>query len=290
MSLSELGIVDTHCHLWDLEVARRTWITPELNQLFNSFRPADISRASAEVGVGRFVVIEGGTTPEENASIAQMAAESELIAGFAPWVDLESPGLGDELDEWQQDPKFCGVRMRFEGDPDDNVLAKPSIVDGLRTVAGKGIIFEFLVRTQHLAHVLEICASIPELKGVIEHLAKPDMVEGTERAEWEKHMRALARNTNLAAKLSLSPRAEREDDLLANPNQGWPVEAIRPYVQFLLEEFGTSRLMWGSDWPIALFTTDYAGIYGAMREAIGPISAEDELRLFRSNAIEFYGL
>ena len=48
--------------------------------------------------------------------------------------------------------------------------------------------------------------------------------------------------------------------------------------------------MWGSDWPIALFTTDYAGIYKAMREAIGPISAEDELRLFRSNAIEFYGL
>ena len=73
MSLSELGIVDTHCHLWDLEVARRTWITPELNQLFNSFRPADISRASAAVGVGKFVVIEAGTTPEENASIAKMA-------------------------------------------------------------------------------------------------------------------------------------------------------------------------------------------------------------------------
>ena len=65
MSLSELGIVDTHCHLWDLEVARRTSITPDLNQLYNSFGPADISQASAEVGVKRFVVIEGGTTPEE---------------------------------------------------------------------------------------------------------------------------------------------------------------------------------------------------------------------------------
>ncbi len=290
MSLSELGIVDTHCHLWDLEVARKTWITPELKQLYNSFGPADITEASAEVGVGKFVVIEAGTTPEENASIAEMAAESEVIAGFAPWVDLESPGLGDELDEWQQDPKFCAVRMRFEGDPDDNVLAKPSIVDGLRTVAGKGIIFEFLVRTQHLSHVLEICTNIPELRGIIEHLAKPDMVEGTERAEWEGHMRALARNTNLNAKLSLSPRAERMDDLLANPNQGWSVEAIRPYIHLLLEEFGTSRLMWGSDWPIALTTTDYAGIYRAMREAIGPIDSEDELRLFRGNAIEFYGL
>ena len=51
MSLSELGIVDTHCHLWDLEVARRTWITPDLNQLYNSFLPADISQASAEVGL-----------------------------------------------------------------------------------------------------------------------------------------------------------------------------------------------------------------------------------------------
>ena len=80
------------------------------------------------------------------------------------------------------------------------------------------------------------------------------------------------------------------DELLANPDQGWPVEAVRPYVQFLLEEFGTSRLMWGSDWPIALLTTDYAGIYGAMREAIGPIGAEDELKLFHSNAVQFYEL
>ena len=290
MYLSELGIVDTHCHLWDLEVARRTWITPDLNQLFNSFRPADISRASAEVGVGKFVVIEAGTTPEENASIAKMAAESDAIAGFAPWVDLESPQLCDELDRWQRDPKFCGVRMRFEGDPDPDILARPSIVDGLRKVAGRGIIFEFLVRTQHLAHVLEVCARIPELKAIIEHMAKPDMVEGTERAEWEKQMRALARNTNLAAKLSLSPRAELMDQLLANPDQGWPVEAVRPYVQFLLEEFGTSRLMWGSDWPIALLTTDYAGIYGAMSEAIGPIGSEDELKLFHSNAVQFYEL
>ena len=65
-------------------------------------------------------------------------------------MDLESPQLEDELDRWQRDPKFCGVRMRFEGDPDPGILARPGIVDGLRKVAGRGIIFEFLVRTPAL--------------------------------------------------------------------------------------------------------------------------------------------
>jgi predicted naringenin-chalcone synthase len=90
--------------------------------------------------------------------------------------------------------------------------------------------------------------------------------------------------------LSLSPRMEDMGRLFLKPRQGWAVESIKPYVQLLLDEFGPDRLMWGSDWPIALLTSDYAGTYQAMREAIGPLRTNEETRIFRTNAAGFYDI
>jgi L-fuconolactonase len=220
----------------------------------------------------------------------ETAAASDLIAAITPYADLENPTLEEQLDGWQRNPKFRGVRARFEGHPDPDILARPGIVEGLHKLAERGLVFEFLVRSHHLKHILKVYERTPELKGVIEHLAKPDMIEGSDSAEWHQQMEALARNTNVACKLSLSPQGEQIADLLANPGRGWSVENIKPYVQFLLESYGCSRLMWGSDWPVALLTAGYTTTYQAMREAIGPLDPADELSLFRNTAVRFYEL
>lgn len=290
MGSTKLEIIDTHCHMWQLELARQTWLTPAFMPLFRTFKPEDLSQASQRVGVGGCVLIEAGTTAEENREMERMAASSEFVAAMTPYADLEGPKLEEQLNYWQQNPKFRGVRARFEGHPDPDVLARPSIVQGLRILAGRGLIFEFLVRVHHLKHIRDIYQHIPELKGVIEHMAKPDMVQRSDSAEWHQEIKALAQDTGVTCKLSLSPRAEQIDELLANPGQGWPVELIKPYVHFLMEHFGFDRLMWGSDWPVALLVSDYEGTFQAMRDAIGPMDPGDELRLFRTTAMRFYGI
>ena len=290
MSFVELGIVDTHCHMWQLELARHTWLTPEFKHLFRTFEPEDLADASDQVGISMCVLIEAGKTADENRAMERMAASSELIGAIVPFVNLERPDLEEGLDYWQQNPRFRGVRMGFEGNPDPDVLARPAVVEGLRTLARRGLVFEFLVRAHHLKHIRDIYEHIPELKGVIEHMAKPDVAAGSDGAEWYLQMKALARDTNVTCKLSLSPRVEQIDELLANPGEGWPVECIKPYVHFLLEHYGSGRLMWGSDWPVALLMSDYEGTYQAMREAIGPLDSDDEVRLFRTTAMQFYGI
>jgi L-fuconolactonase len=220
----------------------------------------------------------------------QMAASSDLIGAIVPYVDLENPALEQELDHWQRNPKFRGVRSRFEGHPDLDVLSRSSTRNGLRIIAHRGLVFEFLVRSCHLTGILQIYEHIPELKGVIEHMAKPDMTAGTDRKAWRVYMKALAENTGVTCKLSLSPRVEEIGKLLSSLEQGWPVESIKPYAQFLIEYFGPHRLMWGSDWPVALLVSDYRRTYQAMREAIGTVNPNDELSLFRTTAMRFYGL
>ena len=290
MDETELRIVDTHCHLWQLEISGKTWVTAGLKQLHRSFEPDDLAEASRDAGVRACVVVEAGETEAENGALDRMAASSDLIEAIVPWADLESASLEDELDRWQQNPKFRGVRWRFEGYPDPDVLARPSIVRGLRKIAERGLVFDFLVRTAHLKDLLGVYSQLPGLRGVVEHMAKPDIVGSSDSQEWHTRMRELARNTNVNCKISLSPQVERFNEILASPGQGWPVEAIRPYAQFLLEEFGPDRLMWGSDWPIALITSDYVGTFQAMREAVGPLDASNEQRLFAGTARRFYAL
>ena len=43
----------------------------------------------------------------------------------------------------------------------------------------------------------------------------------------------------------------------------WTVERLRPVVDHALETFGPSRLMFGSDWPLA----ELAGGYGPWKDA-----------------------
>ena len=290
MSATNLGIIDTHCHLWKLEVSGQTWVTPELGPLHRSFEPDDAVEASRDVGVVSLVVVEAGDTSEENRALEQMADSSEAIGAIIPYADLESADLEKELDYWRQVPKFRGVRMRFEEHPDPDILARPSIQEGLAAFAQTGHVFDFLVRTHHLNDVLKVYDRVPDLKGIIEHMAKPDMADGTDKADWQKGMRALARNTDLACKISLSPRGEDIPGRAKNPGRGWSAEAIKPFVHHLLDEFGPERLIWGSDWPIALVTSDYGGTYQAMKDAIGPLRSEDEARMFSTNAAELYRL
>jgi L-fuconolactonase len=289
MATEPIGIVDTHCHLWNIELARK-WMAPEWGVLFQTYDSKRLAEVSRSAGVTTCVVIECGTTDEENQALTREAAATDLVQAFAPFIDLESPTLDKELDQWQRNPKCKSVRMRFEGHPDPDILKRPGVLDGLRNVARRGLIFDYLVRTHHLKDVLAVHDKIPNLKCIIEHMAKPDFKERKDRQPWLDCMQRIGRNTGIHCKLSLSPQGEQAADLLKNPRPGWPVEAIKPCVRHLLENFPRDRLMWGSDWPISLLTSDYEGTYRAMREAIGPLNEAEEKQLYRANALRFYGI
>ena len=277
----ELAMIDTHCHLWQLELAQKVWQPPTV--IAKTFVPQDLSDTCTPLGVRQCVLIEAGTEPEDNQALEQFAASSNLIAGVVPFMNLLMPDLDQQLDYWETKPKFCGVRMRAEGHPDPGLMVRPAALEGFARLARRHIPFEFLVTTNHLQQVLEVYERVPDLDGVIEHLGKPDLRNGTDRREWSQLMKTLARHTKVICKLSLGSRAVDMAEIAARPGQGWPMEQIKPYVQLVLEEFGATRLMWGSDWPLSLLQSDYEGAYQTVRAALGDLDPVAEQRIFRSN-------
>lgn len=289
-TLVDFGVVDTHCHMWSLQLVRQTWLSPEFKKLFKSFGPRGLARDSRKVGISSIVLIESGESTQENSFLEGIAQDTGSIGAILPYVNLESTDLESELTYWQKNPKFRGIRHRFEIRSDREIITRPGIIKGLLEVVKRGLVFEFSVRSYHLKDIMGFYERSPELKGVIEHMAKPNISNAEIDHEWYENMKILARNTNIVCKLSLSPTLDQMNSWLAEPIDVWPVEPIKPYVQFLLEEFGVDRLMWGSDWPLCLMTGGYIKTYQSMRDAIGLIDPADELRLFRTTANKFYDL
>lgn len=283
-------IVDTHHHLWDRKYAEMSWLNSDYGLLYDSFNASDYSDVATPVGVIRSVVVEAGNTEYDNQYLEKMADSSDVIGAFIANVELTSSTIDEDLDELQRNVKFRGVRMNMEGNPDRSILSNQAILNGLSTLSSKGLIYEFLVRTYHLSDLLKVYEKTPDLKGVINHMAKPDMANGSDQIEWQSKMKDLADNTDIYCKISLSPRQERIFELASESGASWQLESIRPYVQWLLECFGPGRLMWGSDWPIALITSGYEGIYDLMRQALGTVEKSVEDQLFKSNAFDFYRL
>ncbi len=82
MNSTDLGIIDTHCHLWKIELASQAGLTKEIEPLFRSFGPTDLLQAAQTVGVQQFVLIEAGKTAEEKRVLEQVAASTAEITAI----------------------------------------------------------------------------------------------------------------------------------------------------------------------------------------------------------------
>jgi L-fuconolactonase len=94
-------------------------------------------------------------------------------------------------------------------------------------------------------------------------------------------MRRIARETAACCKLS---------GLVTEALPQWSIDDLRRYSDHLIACFGPARLMWGSDWPVALLASDYAAWLEAARRLLAELPPQDQARVLGENARRFYRL
>ena len=72
--------------------------------------------------------------------------------------------------------------------------------------------------------------------------------------------------------------------------ENWTYEDIKPHIDFAIEQFGVDRLMFGSDWPVAVLAGDYAKVWNETNKAIADLSVAEKDALLGGTANSFYGL
>ncbi|CAM5367180.1 amidohydrolase [Streptomyces spiroverticillatus] len=278
-------IVDAHHHVWDLSVRDQDWITgPELAPLRRDFLVSDLLPETEAAGVDATVVVQTVTVPEETPELLALAAGHELIAGVVGWTDLTSDGVADELTRLRELPggaALVGIRHQVQSEPDPEWLLRDDVARGLAALESAGLVHDLVIVPGQLEAATKAAAAHPGLTFVLDHLGKPPIARG-ETQPWATLVRNLAALPNVVCKLS---GMVVEADWSA-----WEVSDLRPYAEVVLDAFGPSRVMYGSDWPVCRLASTYAGVLDAARELTAGLSQGERAEVFAGTAERVYGI
>jgi L-fuconolactonase len=276
--------VDAHHHLWDPAVRDYPWMTGEAVTLARRFDLADLRRELATTPIDATVLVQTVSDVAETREFLATAARSAgAIAGVVGWVDLTAGSVGDTLAELVSSEfgrALVGVRHQVHDEDMPAWLLRDDVHRGLRAVRDAGLVFDLLVRTRELPVAISTVQLLPELRFVLDHLAKPP-IRARQSQPWATLVGELARFENVSCKLS---------GLLTEAPAGVTSADLAPYVDRVLEVFGAGRVLYGSDWPISTLRTTYRGAYDLATELTSVLSDTERDAVFGDNAVRTYGL
>jgi L-fuconolactonase len=282
--MSRTPIVDAHQHFWDPRRADYPWMTGEMAVIRRPFAPDDLRPLLRDAGVDYTVLVQTRSSLEETREFLALAEATDFIAGVVGWVDLTDAQLSHTIRELQGGPGgsyLAGIRHQVHDEPDPVWLLHGDVHRGLAAIGEAGLAYDLLVRTRELPAALQVTRRFPDIRFVIDHIAKPPISTG-EIDAWAEAMAPFAEQGNVSCKLS---GMVTEADW-----SRWTVEDLIPYVERVAGWFGEDRLMFGSDWPVCLVAAQYQRVVSVYRSALGELSDGAEAKIFGANAIQFYRL
>lgn len=273
-------LIDAHQHVWRIGEHDCAWPTPDLAAIHRDFELDDLKAAGASVGLTGSVLVQSQPSDRDTDWLLDLAAVEPLVLAVVGWTDLAASDAPARIADLSRRPKLRGLRPMLQNLPDDAWILDPALEPAVAAIVAHGLTFDALVFPRHLPHLLTFAKRWPELAIVIDHAAKPDIAAGT-LEPWRSDIAALAALPNVFCKLS---------GLLTQAAPDQPATALKPYVAHLVEIFGASRLMWGSDWPVLNLAGDYAAWRKLAKDLTGLSKSDDRLALFSETARRFYRL
>jgi L-fuconolactonase len=275
--------IDAHQHFWNPARLRPPWLGPQHGILDAAFEPDDLEPLLTPAGVDRTVVVQSADLTADNELMLDYARAHMWVSAIVGWVPLESPlETAPRLDELAAEPLFRGVRHLLHEETDPHWLLRPAVLESLALLEARDLVFEIpAIFPRHLQDVPRVAAACPGLRIVVDHLGKPPL-DGEGFDDWARQLRAAAGAPNVLAKISGLNTA--------TSSTSWTSADLAPAVDVALECFGPSRLLCGSDWPVALLNGDYPRVWQATRELLAPLSEGERSAILTGTAERLYGL
>ncbi len=278
-----MKITDSHVHFWNPSLLHYDWIQDEAG-LNRPFLPSDFRAASSGMDVNGLIFVQADCREAEGLEevkwVSALAAEVPIqgIVAFAPLE--QGDRVRHTLDALKAYPLVKGVRRLIQSEG-AGFATQSTFVQGVKALAEYGYCFDICVRHHQLADAIKLVSLCPDVSFILDHVGKPNIAAG-EMADWKANIRALAEHPHVWCKLSgmmteASPTTRTLDHL-------------RPYVEHVLEDFTSRRVMFGSDWPVCTLVTTYAQWVEAVQVLLTGLPAPEQTRIFSDNAREFYEL
>lgn len=275
-----MKVIDSHQHFWQYDPIRHNWITPDMAVIRKDFLPHDLAPVFRNNQISGCISVQVDQNESDTLWMLQLASENDFIKGVVGWVDLQSSEIQSRLAYFSSFPLLKGFRHILQAE-EPGFLLGAAFMRGIAALKDSGFTYDILVLPRHLEAVLQLVAHNPEQAFVIDHAAKPDIISGNSD-HWKKYMSAIAKHPRVFCKISgMVTEADWKT---------WQPADLTPYLDFLVEHFGTDRLLFGSDWPVCLVASSYDRWFMTVRDYFSSFTTAEQEKVFFHNAIRFYNL
>lgn len=274
--------IDAHQHYWKIDRGDYGWITPDITPLYRDFLPVDLKPHLEKHQMDKTILVQAAPTIEETEFILKLSEDDDTIAGVVGYLDLEDPNYKIFFNSFKDHPKFLGFRLMIQDMEDASIILTKPFIDALTYFSENETPVDLLVLHEQLPVVVDLLEKVPHLRAVIDHIGKP-VIPSKEMDTWKRLTSQIAKHSNVYCKISGMVTEAKSDN--------WVEEDFVPYISHILKEFGSERVMFGSDWPVCLLAGTYDDVVNILVHALPATMTKTEYdSLFGGNAVKFYKL
>lgn len=275
-------IIDSHQHFWKLSRNDYKWLTEDLLELYRDFMPNDLYPILNEHQIDKTIVVQAAPTIEETLFLLTLFDKYDWIAGVVGWLDLSAANFQQHFEALLRHPGFVGVRPMLQDLPEDDWILRPEVLKNVELLVQHDIPLDLLIKPRHFPYILELLKLCPNLRVVVNHIAKPNIAK-QQLDGWKEAMEKIAMYPNAMCKLSgLVTEAT---------HQNWTLAEFQPFITHVVNVFGTERVMFGSDWPVCNLSGTYNDVLMILMENLpANLIGKDLEMIFGENAKRFYKL
>ena len=290
--------IDAHHHLWDLEKVNYPWLMAKGEKRFfgnpskiqRSYLWEEFSKDALDFEFQGSVHIQvGAKNPLEEAKWVDSINNQNRYWPLAQvaFADLTDEKLDQYLDKLCKLGTVKGVRQILGRAPEEDSFSKvnqlldnPRFLTGLNIIADRKLTFDLQLIPDLMELISPILKKVPNLKVALCHAGSPYNRTKVGLSDWSDRLQELSIQNNIFCKLSG----------LGMFDHNWSQNSITPIINTVLTQFGSERVMFGSNFPVDSITSSYKDLILAYEGVLSDYTNEDQVRIFGLTAKKFYSI
>ena len=279
-----MRLIDTHQHLWDLDLFTYSWMKGQ-PVLDRNFSLVDYRKATEGIDVVQSVFVEADVDQhlmiDEAKHILELAdRDDNPISGLVAAARPETDDFIRHIEAIAGHPALKGIRRLLQSERDDLAI-DPVFLKNIASLERFGLSFDICVRAHQLPQAIQMVRQCPGVQFILDHCGNPEIATGVSNG-WREGMAEMASLPNVSCKVS---------GIVVNGDwNNWTSEDLRPAIEWTIECFGWDRVMFGSDWPVCTLAAPLRRWVETLEGIIAAASEENRRKLYLDNARRIYRL
>ena len=298
MNLKTQKIIDTHHHLWDPTNGKYDWLIADGHEVFNKvYLHKEFEQDIANLNLIKSVHVQAEINLSETIYETQWLQDyynnqslhdrklPNAIIGFADFLDIK---VEQTLQEHLQYPNFRGIRQILNFDKKNKNISHATFdylkndlwVKNFELLKKFNLLFDLSILINQTEDAEKLIKKYDSTLFIINHTLCPHDITYENINLWLDKIKILSKYENVVIKLSG----------FGEFNSNWTTESIKPLILYSIENFGISRCMFGTNFPVDKFLSNasYEDYWKAYLKITQDFSEDEINNLFYKNAEKFY--